>query len=97
MTEGDDWEEMMAPMEGVRIVRAPKTSKRSAKLYLAVNPRDENGRQLKSKAIYIDTLYLLDKFREILNNNTFRKILNVIEKVNPSGKYKPKKLKINEM
>jgi len=95
LKNGDDWEKIETPIEGVNVVKVPATKTRPALLFLEINPLKENGQPLKRKGLFVGSKEMLIKFSEALSDDDTFRLIGELEKINPevSGK-KAKKLEM---
>jgi hypothetical protein len=95
LKNGDDWEKMETPIEGVNVVKVPATKTRPPLLFLEINPLKEDGKPLKRKGLFVGSKEMLIKFSEALNDDKTFQLIGELEKINPkvSGN-KAKKLEM---
>ncbi len=82
LNNGKDWEKMETPIEGVMVVKVPKTKTRPALLFLEINPIID-GKPLKRKGLFVGSKEILIKFGEALNDDKTFQLIGVMENVNP--------------
>lgn len=82
LNSGKDWEKMETPIEGVMVVKVPKTKTRPALLFLEINPIID-GKPLKRKGLFVGSKEILIKFGEALNDDKTFQLIGVMENVNP--------------
>lgn len=85
LENGDNWEKMETPIQGVYIVKVPKTKTRKAMLYLEINPLNDNGKPLKRKGLFINSKEMLLSFTEALNNEKSFLLISIIDQINRKG------------
>ncbi|MFW9865047.1 MAG: hypothetical protein ACFFEN_03040 [Candidatus Thorarchaeota archaeon] len=83
LENGEDWEKMETPVEGVSVVKVPATKTRPALLFLEINPIKEDGKPLKRKGLFVGNKEILIKFSEALNDDKTYQLIGELEKVNP--------------
>ena len=83
LKNGEDWEKMDTPVEGVNVVKVPATKTRPALLFLEINPIKEDGKPLKRKGLFVGSKEILIKFSEALNDDKTFQLIGELEKVNP--------------
>jgi hypothetical protein len=83
LKNGEDWEKMETPVEGVNVVKVPATKTRPALLFLEINPIKEDGKPLKRKGLFVGSKEILIKFSEALNDDKTYQLIGELEKVNP--------------
>ncbi|MFX1488164.1 MAG: hypothetical protein ACFFBI_03390 [Promethearchaeota archaeon] len=83
LKNGEDWEKMETPVEGVSVVKVPATKTRPALLFLEINPIKEDGKPLKRKGLFVGSKEILIKFSEALNDDKTFQLIGELEKVNP--------------
>ncbi|MFX1477843.1 MAG: hypothetical protein ACFFCI_06900 [Promethearchaeota archaeon] len=83
LENGEDWEKMETPVEGVSVVKVPATKTRPALLFLEINPIKEDGKPLKRKGLFVGSKEILIKFSEALNDDKTYQLIGELEKVNP--------------
>jgi hypothetical protein len=83
LKNGEDWEKMETPVEGVNVVKVPATKTRPALLFLEINPIKEDGKPLKRKGLFVGSKEMLIKFSEALNDDKTFQLIGELEKVNP--------------
>jgi len=95
LKNGNDWEKMETPIEGVSVVKIPATKTRGPLLHIEVNPLNERGTPMKRKGLFISSFEMFIKFRDALEDDSIVVLLKEIESVNPVGNgAKTKKLKM---
>ena len=83
LKNGDDWEKMETPVQGVSVVKVPATKTRPALLFLEVNPLKDDGKPMKKKGLFVGSKEMLIKFGEALNDDKVFQLIGELEKVNP--------------
>ncbi|MHA1293529.1 MAG: hypothetical protein ACTSQJ_12800 [Promethearchaeota archaeon] len=86
LENGQDWEKMETPVEGVYVVKVPATKTRPALLHLEINPLTDNGKPMKRKGLFVGSKEMLIKFSEALSDDKVFQLIGEIEKVNPRTK-----------
>lgn len=76
---GEDWQRVETSVPGLFLVRAPGTKKRQPSVMIELNPLGEDGKPIKRRGLFIRNTELLDKFRDLINND---KIDILMEKIN---------------
>jgi len=95
LKNGDDWEKMETPIEGVNVVKVPATKTRPPLLFLEINPLKEDGKPLKRKGLFVGSKEMLIKFSEALNDDKTFQLIGELEKINPEvSTSKAKKLEM---
>jgi hypothetical protein len=94
LENGGKWEKMETPIQGVYIVKVPKTKTRNARLSLEINPLNEYGKPSKKKGLFISSKDMLIRFVEALNEDKTYQIIQVLDRINKGDQYQPKKYKI---
>ena len=96
LKNGEDWEKMATPVEGVFVVKIPATKTRPALLQLEINPLTEDGRPMKKKGLFVGSKEMLVKFSESLSDDKVYQLIGELEKINPDvkGTGATKKLKM---
>lgn len=92
LENGEDWEKMETPVEGVTVVKVPATKTRPALLHLEINPLKEDGKPFKKRGLFVGNKEMLLKFSEALNDDKTFQLIGELEKVNPKVNAKTKKL-----
>ena len=95
LKNGENWEKMESLIQGVYIVKVPKTKTREAMLYLEINPLKENGRPLKKKGVFINSQEMLFGFTEALSDEKSRILIKIIDQINNRGTIDEKEYKEN--
>lgn len=85
LNNGQDWEKMETPVEGVSVVKVPATKTRPALLFLEINPLKADGKPLKKKGLFVGSKEMLIKFSEALNDDKTFQLIGELEKVNPKA------------
>lgn len=95
LKNGNDWEKMATPIEGVSVVKVPSTKTRPSLLFLEINPLID-GKPIKRKGLFVGNREMLVKFSEALADDKVYQLIGEIEKVNPDvdGAGTKKKLKM---
>ena len=96
LNNGQDWEKMETPIDGVNIVKVPATKTRPALLFLEINPLKEDGKPMKRKGLFVANKEMFVKFMEVLNDDNTFKLIQELERINPkvSNSGATKKLKM---
>jgi hypothetical protein len=94
LENGNDWEKMETPVDGVTVVKVPATKTRPALLHLEINPLKEDGKPLKKRGLFVGNKEMLLKFSEALNDDKTFQLIGELEKINPKVNTKAKKLKM---
>ena len=82
LENGEDWEKMDTPIQGVSIVKVPKTKTRKAMLYLEINPLNDKGKPVKKRGVFINSKKMLLGFTEALNNEKSFLLITIIDRIN---------------
>ncbi len=82
LENGENWGKLESPIQGVYIVKVPKTKTRKAMLYLEINPLKENGKPLKKKGVFINSQEMLLGFNEALKNEKSHLLISIIDQIN---------------
>ena len=85
LKNGENWGKIESSIQGVHIVKVPKTKTREAMLYLEINPLKENGRPFKRKGVFINSQEMLFGFTEALNDEKSSILIKIIDQINNSG------------
>ena len=85
LENGEDWQKMETPIEGVFVVKVPETKTRPALLILEINPLKDDGKPLKRKGLFVGSKEMLIKFSETLNDDKTFQLIGEIDKINPKG------------
>ena len=85
LKNGEDWQKMETPIEGVFVVKVPATKTRPALLFLEINPLKDDGKPLKRKGLFVGSKEMLIKFSETLNDDKTFQLIGEIDKINPQG------------
>ncbi|MFX0071327.1 MAG: hypothetical protein ACFFAO_09580 [Candidatus Hermodarchaeota archaeon] len=96
LKNGQDWEKMETPVDGVFVVKIPATKTRPALLHLEVNPLTDDGKPMKRKGLFVGSKEMLVKFSEALSDDKVYQLIGELEQVNPEfkGAGAKKKLKM---
>ena len=96
LNNGQDWEKMETPIDGVNVVKVPATKTRPALLFLEINPLKEDGKPFKRKGLFVGSYEMFVKFGEAFNDDKVYQLIKEVEKVNPkvSASGAAKKLKM---
>lgn len=82
LKNGENWGKIESTIQGVHIVKIPKTKTREAMLYLEINPLKENGRPFKRKGVFINNQEMLFGFTEALSNEKSSILIRIIDQIN---------------
>ncbi|MHA1490263.1 MAG: hypothetical protein ACTSRI_11490 [Promethearchaeota archaeon] len=85
LENGEDWQKMETPIEGVFVVKVPATKTRPALLFLEINPLKDDGKPLKRKGLFVGSKEILIKFSETLSDDKTFQLIGEIDKINPQG------------
>ncbi len=89
---GNDWEKLKTSIPGVFVQKLPPYRSSSSRLAIEVNPVDASGNPTKRRGLLIRFPDEYDAFKEILNNEKFPKLLEMLDKVNPGTQRRTRKL-----
>ena len=84
--EGQDWERKKTSVDGVTIIRLPKTKNRAASLAIDINPVNDQGLPMKKKGVMIMNAAELAAFRAAFNNGKVDNLIKALEEVLPERK-----------
>lgn len=96
LKNGQDWEKMETPVQGVFVVKVPATKIRPAILQLEINPITDDGKPMKRKGLFVGSKEMLVKFSEALSDDKVYQLIGELEQINPEvkGTGATKKLKM---
>jgi len=83
LKNGEDWEKMDTPVQGISVVKIPATKNRPALLSLEINPLKDDGKPMKRKGLFVTSKEMLIKFSEALNDDKTFQLIQELELVNP--------------
>ena len=86
LENGEDWQKMETPIEGVFVVKVPETKTRPALLFLEINPLKDDGKPMKRKGLFVGSKEMLIKFSEALQDDKVFQLIRELEQVNPEVK-----------
>ena len=89
---GNDWEKLKTSIPGVFVQKLPPYRSSPSRLAIEVNPVDASGNPTKRRGLLIRFPDEFDKFKEILNDEKFPKLLTLLETVNPGSGRRTTKL-----
>jgi hypothetical protein len=82
---GNDWEKLKTSIPGVFVQKLPPYRSSPSRLAIEVNPVDASGNPTKRRGLLIRFPDEFDTFKEILNDEKFPKLLEMLETVNPGS------------
>jgi hypothetical protein len=96
LKNGQDWEKMETPVQGVFVVKVPATKTRPALLQLEINPLTDDGNPMKKRGLFVGNKEMLVKFSEALSDDKVYQLIGELEQINPEvkGTGATKKLKM---
>ncbi len=77
--EGKDWERKKTTLDGVFLLKLPKTKNRSPSVAVELNPVDDRGNPTKKRGMMIRNSQELSFYTEILNNQKVETLIKAIE------------------
>ncbi len=80
-----DWERKPATVPGVFILKLPKYKTAPPRLVVELNPVNEYGKPSKRRGLIIRGSDDLKEYRSIIDADKLDKLLEIMDKVNPSG------------
>ena len=80
---GNDWEKLKTSIPGVFVQKLPPYRSSPNRLAIEVNPVDASGNPTKKRGLLIRFPDEYDSFKEILNDDKFPKLLEMLDSVNP--------------
>jgi len=89
---GNDWEKLKTSVPGVFVQKLPPYRSSPSRLAIEVNPVDASGNPTKRRGLLIRFTDEYDAFKEILNDDKFPKLLEMLDKVNPGSGRRATKL-----
>jgi hypothetical protein len=89
---GNDWEKLKTSVPGVFIQKMPPYRSSPSRLAIEVNPVDASGRPTKRRGLLIRFPDEYTTFKELLNDERFPKLLELLDKVNPGTDRRTRKL-----
>jgi hypothetical protein len=89
---GNDWEKLKTSIPGVYVQKLPPYRSSPSRLAIEVNPVDASGNPTKRRGLLIRFTDEYDNFKEILNDEKFPKLLELLDKVNPRAGRRATKL-----
>ncbi len=85
LRNGKDWERKPTTIPGIFILKLPKYKTVPPRLVVELNPVDEYGRPSKRRGLIIRNSDDLREYRDIINAEKLDRLLNIMDKINPSG------------
>ncbi len=85
LRNGKDWERKPTTVPGIFILKLPKYKTVPPRLVVELNPVDEYGRPSKRRGLIIRNSDDLKEYRDIINADKLDKLLEIMDKVNPTG------------
>ena len=82
---GNDWEKLKTSIPGVFIQKLPPYRSSPARLAIEVNPVDSSGNPTKRRGLLIRFTDEYASFKEILEDEGFPRLLELLDKVNPGS------------
>jgi len=82
---GNDWEKLKTSIPGVFIQKLPPYRNAPSRLAIEVNPVDASGSPTKRRGLLIRYDDEYEAVKEIMNDEKFPKLLEMLDKVNPGG------------
>jgi len=89
---GNDWEKLKTSVPGVFVQKLPPYRSSPSRLAIEVNPVDASGNTTKRRGLLIRFTDEYDAFKEILSDDKFPKLLEMLDKVNPGSGRRATKL-----
>jgi len=89
---GNDWEKLKTSVPGVFVQKLPEYRSSPSRLAIEVNPVDASGNPTKRRGLLIRFTDEYDAFKEILSDDKFPKLLEMLDKVNPGSGRRATKL-----
>ena len=89
---GNDWEKLNTSIPGVFVQKLPPYRSSPSRLAIEVNPVDASGNPTKRRGLLIRFPDEFDAFKEILNDDKFPKLLELLDGVNPGTQRRTRKL-----
>jgi len=89
---GNDWEKLKTSIPGVFVQKLPPYRSSPNRLAIEVNPVDASGNPTKKRGLLIRFPDEYDSFKEILNDDKFPKLLEMLDSVNPGTQRRTRKL-----
>lgn len=96
LEKGKDWEKMETDNPSVNVVRSPPTKTKEARIFIEINPKNENGVARKRRGLFITDVSMLNQFAETLVDESVLKLAEAIEEINPKEDKKIRKIKIKK-
>lgn len=82
---GNDWEKRKTSIPGVFIQKLPPYRSSPARLAIEVNPVDSTGNPTKRRGLLIRFPDEYESFKELLEDEGFPRLLDLLDKVNPGS------------
>ena len=85
LRNGKDWERKPTTVSGVFILKLPKYKTIPPRLVVELNPVNEYGRPSKRRGLILRNSEDLKEYRDIINAEKLDKLLEILDKINPSA------------
>ena len=83
LEEGKDWERKPTSVNGVTVLRMPRTTTRPPTLAMEINPVDERGSPMKRKGVMIRSPRELESLRNVLADPKVGHLMDALATVAP--------------
>jgi len=83
LEEGKDWERKPTSVNGVTVLRMPRTTTRPPTLAMEINPVDERGGPMKRKGVMIRSPRELESLRSVLADPKVGHLMEALASVAP--------------
>ena len=96
LKNGGDWEKMETPVDGVYIVKVPKSKNQAARLNIEINPLREDGRPFKKTGLFIGSKDVLIGFAEAMNDDKSFQLMQLLDYINARKPIPFEEIKVEE-